>query len=40
VLQQLERQGKVEPGTYAGAVQRYELHDVRKGTSGNAGGDA
>ncbi|MDN4478525.1 pyruvate dehydrogenase (acetyl-transferring), homodimeric type [Demequina sp. SYSU T00039] len=40
VLQQLERRGEVQPGTYAEAIRRYELHDVRKGTSGNAGGDA
>ncbi|WP_439645066.1 pyruvate dehydrogenase (acetyl-transferring), homodimeric type [Demequina flava] len=40
VLQQLERRGQVSPGTTADAVSRYELHDVRKGTSGNAGGDA
>ena len=40
VLQQLERRGEVPAGTTAQAIQRYELHDVTKGTSGNAGGDA
>jgi len=40
VLQLLERRGEVQPGTFAEAIRRYELHDVRKGTSGNAGGDA
>jgi len=40
VLQQLERRGEVAAGTTAAAIERYELHDVRKGTSGNAGGDS
>jgi len=40
VLQQLERRGEVPAGTTAAAIERYELHDVTKGTSGNAGGDA
>ncbi|WP_236683321.1 pyruvate dehydrogenase (acetyl-transferring), homodimeric type [Demequina sediminicola] len=40
VLQQLERKGQVPAGSTADAINRYELHDVRKGTSGNAGGDA
>lgn len=40
VLQQLERAGQVAPGTTAQAIAKYDLHDVTKGTSGNAGGDA
>jgi pyruvate dehydrogenase E1 component len=40
VLYALERKGQVAPGTTAQAIARYELHDVRKGTSGNAGGDS
>ncbi len=40
VLQQFERRGEVERGTTAQAIERYELHDVTKGTSGNAGGEA
>ena len=39
-LQLLERKGQVDPGTTAAAIDRYELHDPSKGTSGNAGGDA
>ncbi|WP_236683576.1 pyruvate dehydrogenase (acetyl-transferring), homodimeric type [Demequina aurantiaca] len=39
-LQLLERKGQVEAGTTAAAIDRYELHDPSKGTSGNAGGDA
>jgi pyruvate dehydrogenase E1 component len=40
VLQQLERKGAVPAGTTARAIERYELHDVRKGNSGNSGGDS
>ena len=40
VLFALEKRGEVAPGTTAAAIAKYELHDVRKGTSGNAGGDA
>ena len=40
VLQMLERRGEVAAGTAAQALHRYEIHDVSKGTSGNAGGDA
>ncbi len=40
VLQQLERRGDVERGTTARAIERYDLHDVTKGTTGNAGGEA
>nr|WP_210736863.1 pyruvate dehydrogenase (acetyl-transferring), homodimeric type [Cellulomonas hominis] len=40
VLQQLAREGKVAPEAPAQAIERYRLHDVTAGTSGNAGGDA
>ena len=40
VLYALERRGEVAPGTTAQAIAKYELHDVRKGASGNAGGEA
>ena len=40
VLYSLEKRGEVAPGTTAAAIAKYELHDVRKGTSGNAGGDS
>jgi pyruvate dehydrogenase E1 component len=40
VLQQLEKRGEVPAGTWASAITKYELHDVTKGTSGNAGGDS
>lgn len=40
VLYALERRGEIAAGTTAQAIAKYELHDVRKGTSGNAGGDA
>jgi len=40
VLQQLEKRGDVPAGTWAKAIEKYELHDVTKGTSGNAGGDS
>jgi pyruvate dehydrogenase E1 component len=40
VLQQLAREGKVAPDAPAQAIERYRLHDVTAGTSGNAGGDA
>ncbi|MDE0572904.1 pyruvate dehydrogenase (acetyl-transferring), homodimeric type [Demequina sp. B12] len=40
VLQQLARRGQIEPHLVQDAINRYELHDVRKGTSGNSGGDA
>ena len=40
VLYSLERRGQVPQGTTAAAIEKYELHDVRKGTSGNAGGDS
>jgi len=40
VLYALERRGEVPAGTTAAAIEKYQLHDVRKGTSGNAGGDS
>jgi pyruvate dehydrogenase E1 component len=40
VLYALERRGQVAAGTTAQAIAKYELHDVRKGTSGNAGGES
>ena len=40
VLQQLAREGSIEPHLVKDAIDRYDIHDVSKGTSGNAGGDA
>ncbi|MGV8978791.1 MAG: pyruvate dehydrogenase (acetyl-transferring), homodimeric type [Cellulomonas sp.] len=40
VLQQLERAGQVASGSTAQAIERYRLHDVTAGTSGNAGGES
>ncbi|NMM16772.1 MAG: pyruvate dehydrogenase (acetyl-transferring), homodimeric type [Cellulomonas sp.] len=40
VLQQLERTGQVAAGSTAHAIERYRLHDVTAGTSGNAGGES
>ncbi|SDS41440.1 pyruvate dehydrogenase E1 component [Paraoerskovia marina] len=40
VLQQLARQGKVPAESVSQAIEKYALHDVNAGTSGNAGGDA
>ncbi|HEX5332898.1 MAG TPA: pyruvate dehydrogenase (acetyl-transferring), homodimeric type [Cellulomonas sp.] len=40
VLQELERAGQVEAGSTAQAIERYRLHDVTAGTSGNAGGES
>ncbi|WP_140399180.1 hypothetical protein, partial [Pseudomonas sp. SID14000] len=40
VLQQLVLEGKVDPSLPAQAIERYRLHDVTAGTSGNTGGDA
>ncbi|MBP2435623.1 pyruvate dehydrogenase (acetyl-transferring), homodimeric type [Microbacterium amylolyticum] len=39
-LQMLADQGKVERSLVAQAIEKYRLHDVNAGTSGNAGGDA
>ena len=40
VLQMLARRGEVSPDVPARAIERYQLHDVRAGRSGTAGGDA
>ncbi len=40
VLQQLARTGAVAPDAVAQAIERYRLHDVTAGTSGNTGGDS
>ena len=40
VLQQLERTGQVAAGSTAQAIERYRLHDVTAGASGNAGGES
>ncbi|MFV0634318.1 transketolase-like TK C-terminal-containing protein, partial [Demequina sp.] len=40
VLQQLAQRGEIAPHLVKDAIDRYELHDVTKGTSGNSGGDA
>jgi len=40
VLEQLVHQGKVDASVPQQAIDRYQLHDVRAGTSGTAGGDA
>jgi pyruvate dehydrogenase E1 component len=40
VLQSLARRGEVDQSAPAQAIERYQLHDVRAGTSGAAGGDA
>ena len=39
-IQLLEREGKVEPGTTAEAIRRYDLLNVNAGQSGNDGGEA
>jgi pyruvate dehydrogenase E1 component len=40
VLEQLVSQGKVDAAIPQLAIDRYRLHDVNAGTSGNTGGDA
>ncbi|MEP7763606.1 pyruvate dehydrogenase (acetyl-transferring), homodimeric type [Sanguibacter sp. 25GB23B1] len=40
VLQQLARRGEVPADAPARAIEKYRLHDVKAGTSGNAGGDS
>ena len=40
VLQQLAREGAVAADVPAQAIERYRLHDVTAGTSGNTGGDS
>jgi pyruvate dehydrogenase E1 component len=39
-LQMLAAQGKVPADSLARAIEKYQLHDISAGTSGNAGGDA
>ena len=39
-LSALERRGEYRKGAAAEAAEKYQLHDVRAGTSGNAGGDS
>ncbi|GGD38967.1 pyruvate dehydrogenase E1 component [Microbacterium faecale] len=39
-LQQLAEQGKIDRSVVGEAVEKYRLHDVAAGTSGNGGGDA
>ena len=39
-LQQLAEQGKVDRAVVGEAIDKYRLHDVAAGTSGNGGGDA
>ena len=40
VLQELGRRGEIDPNAQAQAIEKYELHNVLAGTSGNSGGDA
>ncbi|UCR89479.1 pyruvate dehydrogenase (acetyl-transferring), homodimeric type [Mycetocola spongiae] len=39
-LELLARQGKIDRALVGQAIERYSLHDVNAGTTGNAGGDA
>lgn len=39
-LQQLAADGKISGDAVSSAIERYRLHDVNAGTSGNAGGEA
>ena len=39
-LQELAADGKVDRGLAAQAIEKYRLHDVTAGTSGNAGGES
>jgi pyruvate dehydrogenase E1 component len=39
-LESLAKQGKVPLGMVMEAIDKYSLHDVNAGQSGNAGGDA
>ena len=39
-LSALERQGGYRAGAASEAVKKYQLHDVRAGRSGNAGGES
>jgi pyruvate dehydrogenase E1 component len=40
MLQQLAKRGDVAPGVPAEAAAKYQINDVRAGTTGNSGGDA
>ncbi|GAA2246445.1 pyruvate dehydrogenase (acetyl-transferring), homodimeric type [Rarobacter faecitabidus] len=40
VLQELARRGEISPDAQRQAIERYELHNVLAGNSGNSGGDA
>jgi pyruvate dehydrogenase E1 component len=40
VLEQLVARGEMDPSVPQQAIDRYQLHDVTAGTSGNAGGDS
>jgi pyruvate dehydrogenase E1 component len=40
VLEQLVAQGKIDASAPRQAIEKYRLHDVNAGTSGNTGGDA
>ncbi|MDF2994016.1 MAG: aceE, partial [Microbacterium sp.] len=39
-LQALAEEGKVDRAVVGQAIEKYRLHDVNAGTSGNAGGEA
>ncbi len=39
-LELLAKQGKIDPGAPARAIEQYRLFDVNAGTSGNAGGES
>jgi len=39
-LQSLAEEGLVERSRSAEAIEKYRLHDVNAGTSGNAGGES
>ncbi|MGN7968142.1 pyruvate dehydrogenase (acetyl-transferring), homodimeric type [Microbacterium sp. 22296] len=39
-LQALAAEGKIDRGVVGQAIEKYRLHDVNAGTSGNAGGEA
>ena len=40
VLEQLVARGEIDPSAPQIAIEKYRLHDVNAGTSGNAGGDS
>ena len=39
-LQMLARRGEVDAQAPAQAIEKYQLHNVNAGTTGNAGGDS